>query len=47
MFYDCRLLTFLDVSRMDTSKVKDFRTVFYNCENLVSLNIYPILLLLL
>ena len=33
-FYDCRELTVLDFSNIDTSKVVDFRQSFYNCTSL-------------
>lgn len=39
MFYGCKALTALDVSKFDTSNVTSMRAMFYECENLTSLNV--------
>ena len=39
MFYDCRNLTSLDVSKFDTSKVTDMRIMFSSCNKLTSLDV--------
>ena len=39
MFYGCKALTSLDLSKFDTSNVTSMRAMFYECENLTSLNV--------
>lgn len=39
MFYYCRNLTSLDVSRFSTSNVTDMAYMFYNCEKITSLDV--------
>ena len=39
MFYGCKALTSMDVSKFDTSNVTSMRAMFYECENLTSLNV--------
>ena len=39
MFYDCNLLTSLDVSNWNTSKVTNMGNMFYDCNLLTSLDI--------
>ena len=39
MFYDCKALTALDVSKFDTSNVTSMRAMFYECENLTSVDV--------
>lgn len=39
MFDDCSLLTSIDLSNFDTSKVKDLSYMFNGCENLLSLDL--------
>ena len=39
MFYGCKALTSLDLSKFDTSNITSMRAMFYECENLTSLNV--------
>ena len=39
MFYGCKALTSLDLSKFNTSNVTSMRAMFYECENLTSLNV--------
>ncbi len=39
MFYECRSLTSLDVSNLDTSKVTDMIVMFFECSRLTSLDL--------
>ena len=39
MFFNCTLLTTLDVSHFDTSKVTDMNDMFYYCESLTTLDV--------
>ena len=39
MFSGCKLLTTLDVSNWDTSKVKDISWMFTNCNNITTLDV--------
>ena len=39
MFRDCKKLTSLDLSKFDTSNVKDMSYMFNNCQNLTSLDL--------
>ena len=39
MFYDCRLLTSLDLSLFDTSNVTDMQYMFFGCTSLTSLDL--------
>lgn len=37
MFYNCKSLTFLNVSNFDTSNCRNMNSMFYNCQSLTSL----------
>ena len=39
MFSDCTKLKFIDLSKFNTSSVKDMENMFLNCESLISLNL--------
>ena len=39
MFYGCKALTSLDLSKFDTSNVTSMRAMFYECENLTSVDV--------
>lgn len=39
MFYDCKALKELDMSRIDTSRVTDMSFMFYNCDSLEKLDV--------
>ena len=39
MFYNCKLLTSINLSNFNTNNVTDMRYMFYNCSSLTSINL--------
>ena len=39
MFYNCKSLISLDLSKFNTKNIKSMKSMFYNCKSLISLDL--------